>query len=487
MGDEMTSLGRTASRSAATAAAGQIIRLGVQVAGIVALARLLSPSDYGVLALGVAVTGFGELLRDFGLANASVQARTLSVEERSNLFWLNTAIGAVLAAVTASASTLIAGLLGAGALAPVIAALGVGFLFSGLATQPRASLVRDMRFLALNVCDTAALLISTTLGIMLALAGAGYWALVLMLLAQGALAWIATAVAAGWLPGVPNRRASVRPFLRFGAGQFGSQALGYAAKNASTFVIGVALGLVPLGLYNRANQLLNLPLAQLQAPATQVALPTLSRLQDDPVQYDRYLLRGQLTLLHATTAVLALSAAAASPLFGVLLGAQWVPAAPIFQVLALGGFAMVANYATYWVFLSKGLTRSYLHLSFVIQPANVVAVLLGAMGGLFGIVAGSAIVNLLIWPLTLLWLSKVSSAPVRALFFNSVRTVCAYGSAGLVALLATLWLAPWPWMQVFACVIAFALVVFAWLVLSRPFRADARGIIDVARLMRQRA
>lgn len=483
----MTTLGRSASRSAAVAAAGQAVRLVVQVTGIIVLARLLKPADYGVLALGVAVTSFGEVLRDFGLANASVQAKTLSAAERSNLFWLNTAIGAALAIVTATCSPLIAGLLGNSGLTPVIAALAAGFLFSGLATQPRASLVRAMRFLPLNVCDSVALLIATGIGIALAAAGAGYWALVAMLLAQGVLAWVATAIVAGWLPVRPDRRVPIRRFLHFGAGQFGSQALGYASKNASTFIIGVSLGLVPLGLYNRANQLLNLPLAQLQAPATQVALPTLSRLQDDPVQYDRYLLRGQLALLHATTAVLALSAALADPLFALVLGARWVPAAPIFQVLAIGGFAMVANYATYWVFLSKGLTRSYLHLSLITQPASVAAVLVGSFNGLFGIVSAIAIVSFLIWPLTLVWLSRISTAPVRALFANTVRTLAAYGSAGSVALVTTAPLDHLPLLRLTAGVAAFLVVLLVWAGLAGAFRRDVRGIVDIGRMVLKRS
>lgn len=479
----MSTLSRSASRSAAVAASGQAVRLVVQVTGIIVLARLLRPADYGVLALGVAVTGVGELVRDFGLANASVQAKTLSTGERSNLFWLNSLIGAVLAVITAAASPFIATLLHGSHLAPVIAVLAMGFVFSGLATQPRASLIRSMRFVALNVVDTIALLVATGLGVALAVAGTGYWALVAMLLAQGGIACGLVAFAAGWLPRPPNRRISVRPFLNFGAGQFGSQALGYVAKNASTFVIGVSLGLTPLGLYNRAYQLLNLPLTQLQAPATQVALPTLSRLQDDQAEYDRYLLRGQLALLHLTTVILAFSGAQASALFGLVLGPKWLPAAPIYQVLAIAGFAMVANYATYWVFLSKGLTRSYFSLSLIIQPANVVAVLLGSLGGLYGIVAATAVVNFLIWPTTLLWLRRVAEVPIRALFINTMRALAAYGSAGLTSLAGTTPLQDHPIIRLTTGALVFLAVLAVWAAASRAFRHDLGGIVAIGRLV----
>jgi len=465
-------LGRSASRSATVSAAGQLSRFVIQTASIVLLARLLTPSDYGVLAIAVAVSGLGDLLRDFGLANASVQARILTVDQRSNLFWINTAVGAVMAVALALLAPVITPVLRDPRLAAVLPVLALGFLVNGIATQPRAWLVREMRFVALNVIDTLALLIGTATGVVLAIAGAGYWSLIFMLLAQGLAAMIASILFARWLPGLPNRRGSVKDLLSFGVGLFGSQLLNYATRNANTFAIGITLGAVPLGLYNRAYQLLNLPLAQLQAPATQVALPTLSRLQDQPERYDRFLIKGQSALLHITTAILALSGAQAVAIFGLFLGRQWIPAAPTFQILALAGFTMVANYATYWVFLSLGLTRTYFRLSLITQTATIGAVLFGTTLGLQGIVVSFAVVNAVIWPFTLWWLSRVSRAPVTAMFLNASRVLLAYGVAGMLSLLATQPLGLDLPVRLGAGVAVFVATVAVWFAVWRPFRHD---------------
>ncbi|MCU1637144.1 MAG: lipopolysaccharide biosynthesis protein, partial [Cryobacterium sp.] len=98
-GRPSSGLGRTAGRGAATTLSGQLIRILVQLTGIVILARLLSPSDYGLIASVTAIIGIGEVFRDFGLSSAAVQAKELSRNQQDNLFWINTLIGLVLTAV----------------------------------------------------------------------------------------------------------------------------------------------------------------------------------------------------------------------------------------------------------------------------------------------------------------------------------------------------------------------------------------------------
>ena len=96
------SLGRTAGRGAVVTFGGQVIRITIQLLGIVLMARLLSPSDYGVTAMVLAIIGVGEILRDFGLSSAAIQAKTLTAGQRANLFWINVGIGAALTGIVAA-------------------------------------------------------------------------------------------------------------------------------------------------------------------------------------------------------------------------------------------------------------------------------------------------------------------------------------------------------------------------------------------------
>ena len=95
-GAAVTDLASGAARGAAVTLSGQALRIVLQFAGVVVLARLLRPHDYGLLAVVVVVVGIGEIFRDFGLSNAAIQARTLSTAQRDVLLWVNAAIGVVL-------------------------------------------------------------------------------------------------------------------------------------------------------------------------------------------------------------------------------------------------------------------------------------------------------------------------------------------------------------------------------------------------------
>jgi O-antigen/teichoic acid export membrane protein len=486
-GTSTPGLGASASRGAATTMAGQLLRIGLQLASILVLARLLTPSDYGLLAMVTAIIGLGEVFRDFGLSSAAIQAKSITRQQKDNLFWINTGVGLLLAAVLFLAAGGVAALYGDPRVLAVAQALSLTFLLNGLSTQFRADINRSMHFARLAIVDIGALLVGFVVGVAMALMGYGYWSLVGMQLSQGLVGLILSVSFARWIPRGIHRDAPMKAFLNFGVGLVGSQILGYAAKNIHTVLIGASLGAVSLGLYNRAFQLLTFPLSQLQAPASQVALPVLSKLHDDRQRYDEFLLRGQTIMLHVVAIILSISTAQALPLFFVVLGPQWVEAAPLFQILAVAGFATMVNYACYWVFLSKGLTGSFFRFSLFSRPLLIAIILIGATGGLYGIAIAYSAGSLLMWPLTLLWLHRVSDAPTRSMFGNGLRIIVVYSIAtaasfGVASLLPTgsylLQIAVGT-LTVFASVAAVALI---W----PRFRRDVKAVMDTARFFRRR-
>ncbi len=465
--------------------AGQLGRVLVQVAGVVVLARLLDPQDYGLLAMVMVIIGIGEVFRDFGLSTASVQAKTLSDQERSNLFWINSGIGLLLAGAVAACSPLVALLFSDERLVGLTLVLSATFLFNGVGTQFRADLNRGLRFGRLVVADMAAHLLGLLAGVVMALAGFGYWALAGQQIVLSVVTLVAVAALTGWRPGRYRRDVPIRKFVSFGADVVGAQLLGYASKNVDTMVIGVTLGATPLGLYNRAYQLLALPLSQVNAPATRVALPVLSRLQDDRERFAAYLLAGQTAMLHVVVTIFSLSAALAVPLVELVLGTKWAAAAPLFQILAVAGVFQTAGYATYWTFLAKGLTRSQLLWQLASRPLVIGAVIAGSFWGLAGIATAYAGASVATWALGLLWIGRASDAPTGRMAINVLRVIAGYlvcaaaayavfrllGDAPAVLVVlagAGAWLAAW------------ALVVAVW----PSFRADVVTMLRMARLLR---
>lgn len=482
------SLGESAFRGAAYTGIGQVARIALQALSIVVLARLLSPADYGLLAMVLALIGVGELFRDFGLSSAAIQARTLSVNERSNLFWLNTLIGILLTLVCFGVAPLIAALYGEPKLTAIAQVLAVTFFLNGLATQFRADLNRAMRFGVVAGIDVVSQAIGLGVGLALAMSGGGYWALVWMQVAQTGLSAVGVIIFAGWLPRLYRRDVTLRPFLKFGGGLLGSQVLNYAGKNVDSVIIGLTLGPVALGFYNRAFQLLLLPLNQLQAPSTRVALPVLARLQDEKPKFDAFLLTGQSALLNLVALILAFSASQAPVLFELVLGGQWTPSAVLFQALALGGLVSMANYACYWVFLAKGLTTSYLIFSAVTRPFLIAGLILGSFFGAMGVALAYSFASLLLWPATLLWLKRVSDAPVGRMFSLGVRTIFVYLCAALVSYGIGLALAGVSvWISLPVSLLGFVATLLLATVLVPPFKRDVLETLALRRFARRRS
>lgn len=150
---ETPSLARSAARGSLVTLVAQAVRIGTQFVSIFVLARLLDSVDYGYLAMVLAIIGVAELVRDFGLSAAAVQSRSLSNAQQSNLFWLNSLIGLVSSVLVLAVSPLIALLYGEPALTPITLALAPIFLLNGIATQFRARMNRDLRFVALAAAD----------------------------------------------------------------------------------------------------------------------------------------------------------------------------------------------------------------------------------------------------------------------------------------------------------------------------------------------
>lgn len=453
-------LGESASRGGAVTVIGQAVRIAIMLTGVVVLARLLTTEDYGLMAMVLAIIGVGDLLRDFGLSSAAMQARTITRRQRSNLLWINTGIGLLLSGIVVAIAPLLAAFYREPRLTGIAMALAGTFLINGFMTQYKADLARGLRYARLTGIEVAGQASGLAIAIGLALGGAGYWALVAQQIGQLVVQLVLLVALTRWIPNLYTRKEPIKPFISFGANLVGVQALSYASNNVDSVVIGATVGAGPLGLYNRAYQLLVLPLYQVNAPITRVALPVLSRLQDDPKRYREFLLTGQTIMLNAVSAILAFSAAQAHAVVLVALGDAWIETASIFQILSIAGFFTMAAYACNWVFLSLGLTHQSLRMSLITRPLMIVMIVCGGFFGIYGVAWAYAIAVALQWPVALWWLGRVSDAPVGDVFRNGARTILVYGSGAVVGLLSTLWLedaSPWLALAIGAAALA------AWL------------------------
>ncbi|MGS0683814.1 lipopolysaccharide biosynthesis protein [Nakamurella sp. GG22] len=433
-------LGERSARGAAVTMAGQSVKFTVQLLSVVVLARLLTPHDYGLMAMVFVVVSAAEVIRDFGLSSAAVQAKHLSEAQRDNLFWINVTVGLLLSVVALVAADVVGALYGQPELVPMTRAMAVIFLINGAATQYRASLSRALRFKAVALSDSLPVILGVLAAVALAIAGAGYWALVAQQLVQSVVTAVLLVAAGRWVPGRPSRGAHMRALLTFGANQMGAQLINYLSRNIDNVVIGLRFGVTELGFYSRAYSLVRLPMSQISTPATTVAMPVLSRLQDQPTRFNEYVIRGQNVIVQGMSLIFGFFAAQAAPLVPLVLGSQWSPMVPFLVILAIGGIFQVASSASQWVIMARGHGGEFLKLMLLTRTLMIGLIVLGSVWGTVGVATAYSVSCLMFWMVGILWAGRVADAPVSALLRNAGiavggYTICSLASFGVSGLL----------------------------------------------------
>lgn len=425
--------GSSIARSAARLLLGQGTLFLVQSASVVVLARLITPEVFGIMAMALAFVGIGHLLRDIGLSNAAIQAKSLSVQQRSNLFWINSGVGLVLAVLALVAAVPIAWFYSEPQVATVVVLLSPTLLFSGMATQYRASLVRDLRMGAVAFIDVVCAIVGLGAAVLAAIGGLGVISLALQQLVPGVLSLILSVSVASWLPRRYDRRASMDGLLKFGASLFGSQGLTYVAFNLETALIGVLFGARPTGLYNRAVQVVRVPLNQMRSPLGTLALSVLSRLQGDHDRFIAYILRGHLLMGYPVLFFSGMLVALADQVVLVVLGPDWLEVVPYLRLIAVGeGLATLATVG-YWIYASRGLGAALFRFTLFSLMVKAVLVLGGCAFGPIGIAVAFAVSQAVLWPISLWWVGRVADIDTRGLIWNSWRIIGVVGGASLVA------------------------------------------------------
>lgn len=481
------SLAHSAARGAYFTLSAQAARIVLQLLSVVVLARILSPHDYGLLAIVVVLIGLGEIFRDFGLTSAAIQAPELSRGQRDNLFWVNTLIGVGLSGVMFCVSWPLAALMDEPDLLGMTQWLSLTFILNGLATQYRASLMRDLRLRAIAISDVAASAIALAVAVAAALAGFGFWALVIQQLTNGLVLLVGAVFVGRWMPRLYSRRHPIRPLMSFGVNLMAANLVGYASRQIDAVLISLRFGTASLGLYNRSFQLVMTPLSQGRSPLQSVALPVLSRVQDDPPRFNTYVLAAQLALGYLFGIPLAMVAGLAEPVVAIMLGPNWAASSPLLRMFAIAGIMTTLAFVGYWVYLARGLGNQLFRYTIVTSLIKIACIVTGSFFGLDGVAIAFAVNAAIEWPLSIYWLSRITAMPRNGLYQGAARVLIMAGTAGVAAWLTSAATAPMGiWWQVGLGLIAGLAASSLWL-LAPVYRRDAAMLSGFVKLMVRRA
>jgi O-antigen/teichoic acid export membrane protein len=426
-------LARRSARGGVVSVVAQLVKAAVMVGAMAVLGRLLRPEDFGLMAMTIAAVAVLGRLKDAGLFTAMVQRAHLTQDQASTLFWVNTAVCVAVAGAIVALAPAISWFYGEPRVLGIAVALAVMPLADGLAAQAEAVLTRQMRFTRLAAIDTVSLTAGFATALTLAWWGAGYWALasqeIVYSVANAILVWMTCK----WRPGRPVRGSGVRPMIGFGLNLSGFKVLNYLAMNLDTVFVGRFWGAYQSGIYDRSYRLLMIPFQTLNAPLSSVAIPTLSRLQDDPERYRLYYRTGVQLAFALSMPLIAFLFVDAERAIVTILGSQWLGMVPVYRVLAPAAFLGKFNIVTNWVYVSTGRADRQLRWSAFTLIPIVAAYAIGVRWGAIGVAAAHTIVTVGLRYPSIVYCFK--TAPVRVRDVLDVLWMPALASVGAGAAL----------------------------------------------------
>jgi PST family polysaccharide transporter len=378
----------------------------IAVAVFVALARLLSPDDFGLVSLAYIFVSLLQVFVDQGFGQAIIQRPELEPGHLSSAFWGCLGFGVVLTAVAVLAAGPIADLLDQPQLAPILRVLSLALIFGGLSSVPEAILRRNLMFSSVAMRQLLGAACGGVAGLAAALAGAGVWSLVAQLLAQGAVGTVVLWLAVPWRPTAEVTWSHLKELIGFGSNILALNLMTLLNRQSDDFLIGVTLGVEALGYYTVGYRLLLLLTDVLIRTIDAVTLPTFARVQNQRDRLRRaYLMATHLSATVATPVFLGM-AALAPELVELAFGPAWAPAVPVMQALAFIGILHANTFFNSSVLIAIGQPRKALFIGAINTVSNVIAFAVAVHWGILAVAIAYVVRGYLLWPISIVMVRR---------------------------------------------------------------------------------
>lgn len=430
---QTNSLKRDSMIGGVAALLGQICKFVLRLTTVVVLARFLSPEDYGLIAIVTAITSILSIFREAGLSMATIQKPEVNQVELSSMHWLNVSFGLLTFIGVSLFSPLLAWIYDRPEVLWLFPCYGfMGFL-SSFTTQKSAIMQRELRFPALAKCDVLSQFAGVAAGIISAAYGLGFWSLVMMEGAGTVARNLLLLVMDPWRPDFTYSHEEAKPLLRFGFSVMCSNALLAFSRGIDALAIGQFYGLTTVGLFNRAQSLMNTPMNQMIAPVMSVARSAIFRVSEDRSAFESAVIEISRHLFFLTS-IIAISAIGLAPIIvNCLLGPEWKDCTPMFRVLAM--FAVVEPVSSLMlnVLISKGDSDALLRWRIFSITIIILGLIIGIQWGALGMVTTYAASGILIRaPLLLVYSCKKSGISLTS-YWKRVAPTLLSGTVALVA------------------------------------------------------
>lgn len=487
-------LKKKAVKGAGINIATNLINFVFHTVGVIVLARLLTPKDFGLVAM---VTAFSMLPLNFGFNGFTefiIQKQIISKKEVNAIFWVHVYLMSFLALGFVGFGFFLVNFYSEQALSGIAVAMASCFIFTAFYTTPRALLRREMIFTSLAIGDLITGILSIIFAIAAAMSGMTYWAVVIRQLSSSIMTVIVSWILCLWRPSMPKDIATAWPGLKYALKVFSNFTIGYLTKSVDKVLLGKFHGSALLGTYDRAYYLSTLPVNQLLTPLDSVALATLSRLRDDSARFSIYYTKAVSTASFLGTIASVVLMLSAKDLVPLLLGTGWTETGLVLMAFSPGIAALLVYGTIAWLHLSLGTPDRWLRWNIF---ATIITIIFFVAAVPYGAVAMAAAYSITMYLLVLpgLW---YAGRPIELRISDLLRCIWPYFAAGLLT--SVIWFALpvfWPlfseiftglsllYRVIMTVIIASLLYIVIVVILQRSF-ISIRELIALLRLFLSR-
>jgi PST family polysaccharide transporter len=422
-------LGRASVRNGVTFVAARGVNIFVQLGSTILLARLLSPHDFGLVAMVSALVGFAPMLIDLGTTEASTQKAHITRADISALFWLNIAISGILTVLLAGGSGLIAHAFGEPSLSGIAVVSSLSFIMAALSTQHYALMRRAMQFRRIAMIDISANVVGSIVSVAMALSDLGYWSLVAKPIVTAGLAAVGVWLSCPWVPGRPQLTPDVKELVGFGMGVTGFTMTDYLARSADRIALGYFYGAGPLGYFQNAFLIYSNLLSIITDPLHNIAVSGLSKLRGNVDELKRSWTAALSSLSFFSAPAFAVLAVTGQDFVVILLGEKWAPAGPLLCIFAVRGIAHSVERSMGWMHVATGRSDRWMRWGFFSAVCQLVALMAGLPFGPVGVATSYTIAMFGLFVPALVY----SGRPIGIAGKDVLRAVGPQTIAGLVA------------------------------------------------------
>ena len=368
----------------------------LQFVTLAVLARLLSPSDFGLMGMIMVVIGFARLFADMGISNAIIYRQDATRAELSSLYWLNILAGIMVFFIVCGACPLITAFYHEPRLSNLIYLSSLIFLITPFGQQFQILLQKELKFDQLAKIEIIGSFANSAAAITLAILGMGVFSLIWGQLAGTSLRVLLLSCWGwkNWRPRVHFSTQDLKGYISFGLYQMGEKAVNYFNSNLDYILIGSLLGAKALGYYTLAYNLILRPSSTINPIITRVAFPVFSRVQNNTEKLKRGYLK-VLQLLSTVNFPMMAGLAVVAPLaVPIIFGEQWLPSVILIQILTIVGLLRSIGNPVGSLLLAKGRADLGFKWNVAVMITQIPLLYLGLkLGGTVGVAVAFAVLQ----------------------------------------------------------------------------------------------